>query len=178
MKIVKVARKPSKPKPLPASVQEVVDAKKRLRRAYKTKLARLMRDNPTKTEQLMIDLLTVNGIEFGFQVEILGYIPDFYFKQAKAILEVDGAIHKTEAQEKYDRHRDKVFIENGFRVLRIRDTFLIRDPDGVLDAVQRYLKNGQAIKKKRDKSLAKASKRRRARRVPKVLKIGVVRSKT
>lgn len=120
---------------------------------WKRQRADWMRENPTPSEKMMSDLLTENGIKFSCQVLLFGYIADFYFKSARSILEVDGGIHRT--RKEYDRHRDQVFQDNGFRVLRIRDSKLITDPQGVLVLIQAYLKNGRykvrGVKKKKGK---------------------------
>jgi leucyl-tRNA synthetase len=161
MKIIKIARtKKNEP-----DAKTLAEAKAELRQNYKTQFANLLREAPTYTEKRMIDLLTEGGIPFRFQVGILGYIVDFYFKAAKSILEVDGGIHKERID--YDRRRDKAFRDAGFRVLRINDKRLIDDTDGVLAEVRAYLRNGRGIVKRERK------KRQRVTRwqdVPKLTK--------
>lgn len=158
MKIVKIAR--PKRENVPSPVENLAEAKRLLKQNYKANLAALMRSNPTRTEQLMIDLLTANNIAFEFQVNILGYIPDFYLKQVKAILEIDGKIHKE--QQEYDAHRDKVFKDEGYGVMRIGANFLATQPDKVLAELQGFIKNRKATLK-----FAKFKKKVRAKKAAK-----------
>lgn len=160
-----------KPKPKPKGTNNTTrlnDAKRALRRKYKTQLAYLMRKNPTVSEKMMIDLLNKNEIPFQFQVEIIGYIADFYFKGFKSILEVDGLIHRE--QEEYDMHRDQAFRDAGFRTLRIRVKHLTADPEGVVKEIKAYLANGKVIAKTAAKKRKKARKVTRWQNVPRVSK--------
>lgn len=134
-------------------------------RGWKERRADAMRENPTPSEKFMADLLTENGIQFKSQVLMFGYIADFYFKGTKSILEVDGGIHRT--RKEYDRHRDQVFQDNGFRVLRIKDYQLIQSPTRVLETIVAYLKNGRRIVRKVKK---KKGKTKRWQDVPKLSK--------
>lgn len=144
-------------------MNEVQLLKQKLRREYKSALASVMRENPTHTEKLMIDLLEKYEIKFLFQCEILGYIPDFYMKKGKIILEVDGSIHKSRVE--YDQHRDKVFIDAGFRILRIKSDQLISSPEKVIGEIQAFMKRSVVVVK-RQKQRAK----KRWQNVPKLTK--------
>lgn len=146
MKVIRIARKPKveseqkwfRGEAKPTNVN-------RTKQRNKEAFAKKMRDNPTPTEKMMRDLLIEHEIRFKSQVVMLGYIVDFYFKHAKAILEVDGLIHAK--REAYDEHRDQVFRDNGFRVLRIYANRLIKEPQKVIDEVKAYLKRGRAKKR-------------------------------
>ena len=140
---------------------EILDRSK----GWKERRADQMRENPTPSEKLMIDLLTENGIVFQCQVLMLGYIADFYFRHAKSIIEVDGSSHRK--RREYDRHRDQVFQDHGFRVLRVKDNDLIQDPQSVLTLIQAYLKNGRGKVRKAKK---KRGKLKRWQDVPKLSK--------
>ena len=159
MKIVKVAR-PTTPKPKRLTPAERKEAKSLIARSDKVGLAKLMRENPTLSEQLMIDLLEQHEIPFAFQVVVIGYIPDFYLKQARAIIEVDGRIHIE--QRHYDKERNQHFKDAGYGVFRVRESFLLRDPDRVAEELKGFIKNrkltlkfGKLKKKVRDKKAAK-----------------------
>lgn len=47
------------------------------------------------------------------------FYPDFLFREAKIIIEIDGDIHRFEPQRSIDIHRDSVFRNHGFDVIRI-----------------------------------------------------------
>lgn len=168
MKVIKIARPKKEEKPkwyrTPPKPTKVVD---RTKQTNKAEFAKKMRDNPTPTEKIMLDLLTQHGIKFKCQVVMFGYIVDFYFKRAKSILEVDGLIHAK--REAYDEHRDKVFRDNGFRVLRITAGRLLKEPTAVVDEVKAFLKRGRA-KKRVAKNIARKKKVTRWQNVPKLSK--------
>ncbi len=69
----------------------------------------------------------VNGIKFYRQyiiehADILGvkafFIADFYCHPQKLIIEIDGDIHLTCEQKKYDKERSEVLREMGYRIIR------------------------------------------------------------
>lgn len=124
---------------------------------YKLDLGDFMRKNPTATEQLMIDLLDLHKIKYKFQVHLLGYIVDFYVKESKSVIEVDGGVHKHTIA--YDRQRDFALQERGFRIMHVKDDWLVRDPDAVITEIKAYLNNGR-----KRKCLAKKKRKRQRRK--------------
>ncbi len=97
----------------------------------KSDLRKWMLKNPTKGEKLMTELLIACRIKYRPQMILLGYIPDFYIKSRKLIIEVDGLIH--DKQKEYDAYRDDVFVRNGYRVWRVTNERLYNDLGGVRD---------------------------------------------
>lgn len=51
--------------------------------------------------------------------EYFFYVPDFYCREEKLAVELDGKIH--ENQVEYDRHRDEILNAYGIMVLRIKN---------------------------------------------------------
>jgi len=47
------------------------------------------------------------------------FIADFYCAKARLIVEIDGGYHQQ--QEAYDRYRERILIEKGFRVIRFKN---------------------------------------------------------
>lgn len=114
----------------------------------KRQLAERMRNNPTRSEQKMMNLLKANGIDgWKPQVQMLGYIVDFYFGKQKAVLEVDGSIHHQ--TKEYDTQRDLHFQSRGFVVLRIKNEDIDAKPDQVICRVREFLKRKVRRKKRK-----------------------------
>lgn len=70
----------------------------------------------------------LDSLKFRLQVPIGNYIVDFLCLEAKLIVEIDGSQH---ADSDYDRKRDIVLNERGFRVLRFWNDDIMRDLDAV-----------------------------------------------
>jgi len=61
------------------------------------------------------------GVRFSRQVPIDQYIVDFYCKDLKLAIEVDGSIHLEESQIKRDKIRQKRLESLGVKVIRFED---------------------------------------------------------
>jgi len=59
------------------------------------------------------------------------FIADFVCHECKIVVEVDGGQHGNEA----DELRDRWFRAAGYRVLRFWNNDVMRNPDGVLEAI-------------------------------------------
>src|SRR6478736_1652456 len=76
--------------------------------------ARRMRKEPTAAEELLWDVLRnrkLGGFKFRRQQPFEGFIIDFYCDEAKLAIEVDGGIHLTPDQKRYDREREQYIKE-------------------------------------------------------------------
>jgi leucyl-tRNA synthetase len=49
------------------------------------------------------------------------YVADFYCAEKKLIIELDGGIHEISEQADYDRGRDALLTELGYKVVRIKN---------------------------------------------------------
>ena len=98
-------------------------------------LARDFRKNPTTAEKFFWNKVRNNkfhGIKFYRQyiiehAEILGrkyfYIADFYVHTNRTIIEIDGKIH--EDQIEYDKMREEILIEMGYKIIRFSNEEVI-----------------------------------------------------
>jgi len=88
-------------------------------------LARKLRNNPTYGEQkLWYELLAKHqfgGIQFLRQRIIENYIVDFFCKDLKLIIEVDGKTHEFEEVKINDLKREARLKELGYFVIRFMD---------------------------------------------------------
>ncbi|TPV33819.1 endonuclease domain-containing protein [Paucihalobacter ruber] len=76
------------------------------------------------------------GYKFSKQIPIDSYIVDFYCKELKLAIEVDGGIHFTEEQEKYDHQRQKKLESLGVKLIRFSDDDIKNNLDTVLDELK------------------------------------------
>lgn len=87
-------------------------------------LARNLRNDSTKSEiRLWTELLRgkQTGYTFLRQRPILNYIADFYCKNLKLIIELDGYSHEFEQQWKKDKKKQKELEDAGFKILTFSD---------------------------------------------------------
>ncbi|MFW2830880.1 endonuclease domain-containing protein [Sphingomonas sp. ID0503] len=75
------------------------------------------------------------GAKFRRQHPVGPYVADFYCRLAKLVIEVDGEAHDRADRPIHDAHRDAFLKENGYRVLRILASDVLRDVDGVASSI-------------------------------------------
>lgn len=76
------------------------------------------------------------GVKFRRQHGIGGYIVDFFCKEKRLIVEVDGEIHNTKANQEYDSVRDKFITDFGYLILRISNSEVDNDIEAVLKKIK------------------------------------------
>ncbi len=97
--------------------------------------ARAMRRDATDAERRVWAMLRnrrIEGMKFRRQVPLGAYIADFACFDPKIIIECDGGQHVDSA---YDEARDAWFRAQGFKMLRFWNNDVLREPDGVVDAI-------------------------------------------
>jgi very-short-patch-repair endonuclease len=72
----------------------------------------------------------LHGFHFHRQQVIDGFIVDFYCASANLVVEVDGAVHDTQAE--YDAERERISTSRRPRVLRVSNEAVRQDIDAVL----------------------------------------------
>jgi very-short-patch-repair endonuclease len=106
-----------------------------------TPRARLLRRNPTPTEQLLwrsLRLRQLDGYKFRRQQPLGPYIADFVCLDARLIVELDGGHHMTAAE--YDAERTAWLESQNFRVIRFWNHEVMSEPEAVLEMIQEVLK--------------------------------------
>ncbi len=94
---------------------------------------RLRRDMPP-AERAVWSVLRGRGLagwKFRRQVPIGPYICDFVCAECRVVLELDGDSHA--GREAYDQRRDAFLRAKGYRVLRVNNTDVADDLEGVMD---------------------------------------------
>jgi very-short-patch-repair endonuclease len=77
----------------------------------------------------------LNGLKFVRQEPIGPYFADFVCREAKLVVEVDGATHSTEAEIRGDARRSAFLRQEGYRVARLHNDTVMSDMDGALETI-------------------------------------------
>jgi very-short-patch-repair endonuclease len=99
-----------------------------------TAKARSLRQSMTKAEVYLwmhLRKRALGGARFRRQHPIGPYIADFACPAAKLVVEVDGATHATPQELAYDERRTKYLQQLGWTVLRVTNTDIYENMDGV-----------------------------------------------
>ena len=79
------------------------------------------------------------GVKFKRQHSIGGYITDFYCREYKLIVEIDGGIHNTKENQEYDKIRDGYFSTLRYKILRFTNEEVDENMEMVLEKVKDFL---------------------------------------
>jgi very-short-patch-repair endonuclease len=104
--------------------------------------ARALRRDPTEAERLLWKRLRhrqIVGAKFRRQHPIGNYIADFVCLEAMLIVEVDGSQHVEQAN--YDSARSAYLNAEGFEVLRVWNSDVVRRPGSVMEAIYAVLEH-------------------------------------
>ena len=104
-------------------------------------LARANRKAGNLAEALLWCELKKNklGVSFVRQQTIGNYIADFYCREKKLVIEIDGSSHAD--KYKYDKTRDEYMKNLGMHVLRISDKDVKHDMSNVLEWIKYNIDN-------------------------------------
>jgi very-short-patch-repair endonuclease len=102
---------------------------------------RELRQKPTLQEEKLWWYLKDKrlGYKFRRQHSVGGYILDFYCKEKKLVVEIDGEIHRTKENREYDDVRDKFFKELGYKVLRFPNKQVEENVKEVVKIIKNHL---------------------------------------
>jgi very-short-patch-repair endonuclease len=105
--------------------------------------ARSLRASQTSAEAKLWQALRNRRLarwKFRRQHPIDRYIVDFVTLDGKLIVEVDGVTHATPSEIKYDQARTDVLEACGFLVVRVSNTDVYENLDGVLEMIETSLR--------------------------------------
>jgi very-short-patch-repair endonuclease len=100
--------------------------------------ARKLRRNSTSAEsRLWAELRNrqIDGFKFVRQEPIGSYVVDFVCREAKLIVEVDGATHSTDEELQRDAARSMVLECLGYKVIRVENDDVYNAMEGVLSTI-------------------------------------------
>jgi len=116
--------------------------------------ARNLRQNSTKSEKVLWEKLRDRKLtwkKFLRQFPIYVFtenfwldrfvIPDFVCKEEKLIIELDWSIHNLEEVYLLDREKEKLLIQNWYKILRFENKEIFENLDNVLSKILIKLKN-------------------------------------
>jgi very-short-patch-repair endonuclease len=109
---------------------------------YLKELARKLRQNMTLGEMLLWQRLKrkqMRGYDFDRQRPIDRYIVDFYCKDLKLAIEIDGSSHDGEEAKINDDIRQERLESLGVRFLRFNDVDVKRNMEMVVDSIEQWI---------------------------------------
>ena len=113
---------------------------KRTRSPYRThKQAKALRQSMSRAEVLLWVRLRERSPDwpaFRRQHPIGPFITDFCCSTARLVVEIDGGVHRREDVMLRDAEREAYLRERGYRVLRLTDREVLRDPDKAAETVR------------------------------------------
>ena len=112
--------------------QKRAERARSLRRAHTRRIDPRVRASARPEDRLLwthIRDRRLGGFKFARQEPIDRYYVDFVCRKRRLIIELDGGQH---AESLEDRHRDRALRALGYRVIRIWNSDVIENLDGVL----------------------------------------------
>ena len=97
-----------------------------------------MRRDQSEAERILWRRLRHRGLagfKFVRQAPIGPFFGDFACREAKLVVEVDGATHSTDEELRRDRRREEFLRAQGYRVARVANDEVYRNLDGVLETI-------------------------------------------
>lgn len=116
-----------------------------------------LRDHMTQSERILWCELRdggLDGLEFESQAIVCGFIVDFYCREKKIAIEVDGGIHQ-QLRER-DKRRDGILRENLVRTIHVTSDLILDNVDGACEwlrnVILKFDKNSWYPRKKKASS--------------------------
>jgi very-short-patch-repair endonuclease len=106
--------------------------------------AKRMRREMTRAETILWTRLRrrqLLGLQFRRQLPIGPFIVDFACAQAKLVVEVDGGTHGTDSALAYDERRRAFLAAQGWSVLRVWNSDVYDNEDGVVAAIMERVRH-------------------------------------
>ena len=110
----------------------------RIRPGSSTAKRRKLRENQTDAERVIWNGLRARQLgnwKFRRQHAIGPYILDFYCRDARLCIELDGSQHSEPEQRRHDEIRGRYLADQGIRALRFSDYDVLTNWTGVLEAI-------------------------------------------
>ncbi|NNE57001.1 MAG: endonuclease domain-containing protein [Hellea sp.] len=104
--------------------------------------AKILRQDMTKAERYLWNALRgkrLDGFKFRRQHPVEPYITDFACVKHRLIIEIDGATHGTDDEQRYDAKRTRYLNRKGWKVIRFWNIDIFENIGTVLDEILRNL---------------------------------------
>jgi very-short-patch-repair endonuclease len=109
------------------------------RRDLKRRSQALRRDPSPAERKLWYEFLRDLSVKFTRQKPLGRYIADFYCASRLLVIELDGDSHYNGRAQRYDESRTAALQEEGIRVLRVMNSDVMQNFDGVCAMILRTL---------------------------------------
>jgi very-short-patch-repair endonuclease len=119
-----------------------------LKRSEAVERSRTLRRNSTPAERVLWEALRdrrLNHLKFRRQVAMDVFVLDFYCRDLKLIVELDGEIHAEPLQAAHDQNRDAYLLSLGCTILRFANEAIRTDLSAVLDKISQTAVSLQAL---------------------------------
>ena len=103
-----------------------------------------LRKNSTKAEKVLWEYLSnkkFENLKFRRQHSFGYYIVDFYCKEKKLLIEIDGDSHYTKNTIIYDNIRTKFLVSLNSKVIRFTNSEIIENIEQVLNTIKSFVNN-------------------------------------
>jgi very-short-patch-repair endonuclease len=135
-------------------------------RNRRIEVARLLRENQTKSESLLWNALRgkrLCGFKFRRQHPIGPFFADFASIQPRLIVELDGGYHDYQYAD--DKYREDYLADRGWKVLRFCNEDVLDDVEAIVFAIGKQLTK-KVVFKKRNRGLSGMKVRRKRKNAP------------
>ena len=139
-------------------------------RADQKQKRRELRNDLTKAEVLLWTQLQgrkLLGHKFHRQYGIGPFIADFYCPALKLVIELDGDSHYAEGAREYDASREESMKSLGIRTVRVLNTEIFDNLDGVVEMIGSIVEELEAVvpgaREKRGRKRGSGRSRNRAK---------------
>jgi len=133
-------------------------------------LARQLRRSLAKSEACLwhyaLKEKQLKGYQFRRQRPILQYIADFFCKELKLIIEIDGITHDNKVSRSKDLQREACLTKAGFKIVRFTDDEVLENMDGVISRLEIIIGEIEALPRRLSDTPSKGGQER-SRRVNK-----------
>jgi very-short-patch-repair endonuclease len=103
-------------------------------------LARQLRGSLTKSEACLwkyaLRAKHLKGYQFRRQRPVLQYVADFFCKELKLIIEIDGITHDNKDSLAKDIRREECLVQAGFKIVRFTDDEVLNNIVGVISKLE------------------------------------------
>jgi len=106
--------------------------------------SRYLRNNSTLSEVLLwnkIKSSAINGYQFNRQKPLDRYIVDFYCKELKLVIEIDGSSHNHHEAYLSDEKRQSILEGMDLKFLRFHDIDVKRNMDNVIRSIEAFIRD-------------------------------------
>ena len=111
-----------------------------------------LRKNMTEAEKIIWERVCKNqlGVRIRRQHPIWKFIADFYCREIKLIIEIDGGIHLSSEKKEYDINRDITLNDLGIEIIRFTNDQVINETSKVIEEIKRTI---EALKQQKIQKL-------------------------